>query len=316
MSPAALQPPPGISGPNGRGTALDAFMRIVDRARSALHPQSKRSRALVAAVLVVVFVAGTALAAHSLRLRAADIHWSWIVLVALVGVPIGLLLNVLELYCAASVAGRKLGVVRAVQVTVLASAANLLPIPGAVVVRMEELARGRGTRAALAGTAFVGLVWVGTTCLIAAPIVWLGPRPTGAIPLGVIGAATTAIGSLIAGRALRRAAVALVALTVIVEALFAVVLGLRLWACAQALGHALTLRQGLVVGASAALASAIGIFPGGLGLGEVLAGALSPLAGLPVTVGFITSGLNRVVGIAVNAPAALLVARGEHDGGA
>jgi hypothetical protein len=141
----------------------------------------------------------------------------------------------------------------------------------------------------------------------------MGPRPTAAIPLGAIGAATMGIGSVIAGRFLRRQAVRVVALTVLVEALFAVVLGMRLWACAQALGHAMSLRQGLVIGASAALASAIGIFPGGLGLGEVLAGALAPLAGLSVSVGFIVSGLNRVVGIAVNAPLALLVARASHE---
>ena len=54
-------------------------------------------------------------------------------------------------------------------------------------------------------------------------------------------------------------------------------------------------------------ASAIGIFPGGLGIRELLSGLIAPAVGLPASVGLIGTSVERVVGLATLSVMAVVV---------
>ena len=59
----------------------------------------------------------------------------------------------------------------------MSTAANLLPIPGAFLVRVQGCGRwARATAEALASTAVVGLVWIGVSALMAAILLAVGQR--------------------------------------------------------------------------------------------------------------------------------------------
>ncbi len=75
----------------------------------------------------------------------------------------------------------------------------------------------------------------------------------------------------------------------------AIGLTLAFWA----IGFPATVGQGYVITLSGALASAAGIFPGGLGLREFLASFLAPLAGVDGSVAFLAVAFERVAGMAV-----------------
>ena len=81
--------------------------------------------------------------------------------------PVSTTLNALEYRVMAHFADHHPPALEIVQVSVLGTAANLLPVPGAVVVRLANLRKGgvRMTRA-LNLTAIIGLTWVGSACIL------------------------------------------------------------------------------------------------------------------------------------------------------
>ena len=70
---------------------------------------------------------------------------------------------------------------------------------------------------------------------------------------------------------------------------------------------------------SSAAASAVGILPGGLGLREILAGALAPLVGLNSAVALFAVSVDRIIGLVVLAlmsGALVFVGKGDPVAGA
>ncbi len=182
---------------------------------------------------------------------------------------------------------------RAIGVAVAGTAANLLPIPGAALVRIEALtASGATGRSATRATIAIGTIWI-TVSSILAGILLLGVNVVaGAIALSVGVAAGVTAGIL-----MRRGTSARWTLRVVaIEGALAIT-ALRLWAVAAALGIELQLRAATIMAVSYAVSSAVGFFPGGLGLREALTSGLGTLAGAPRSVGFVLSAVDRVIGL-------------------
>jgi hypothetical protein len=87
-----------------------------------------------------------------------------------------------------------------------------------------------------------------------------------------------------------------------------VLYGVRLLAVLAALRVDLELLQALVIALSAPLSAAAGVFPSGIGLAEGISGLLAPLVAVPVAAGVAATGVNRIAGLAVTAPLAMLFA--------
>src|SRR5580765_717664 len=83
-----------------------------------------------------LFVAFTVLAVRSLPHIDKPVRWELIVIAALVGVPVIVWLNAVEYRLMARFAHHYPPMLEVVQITVLGSAANLLPVPGAMMVRL------------------------------------------------------------------------------------------------------------------------------------------------------------------------------------
>ena len=110
-----------------------------------------------------------------------------------------------------------------------------------------------------------------------------------------------------------RTAFVLVAVLLLVETGSVLSKALRYYVILRALQYEPSVLQVTALTIVSVTAVAIGFFPGGLGLSEILAGAISPLVDLPVAVGVLTSGIDHLLHIAVLAAATgiiLLGARG------
>lgn len=228
----------------------------------------------------------------------------WLLLIAVV-VPIVMFLNGLELVIAGTAVQQRLGVLEAVRVGILATAANLLPIPGAILVRTQVLKEGGSRyRDAVRSTGAIGVGWLATSFLLAGVFQWDG-RPFLALILLSAGVASSALVAVL----LRFSAARLTVIGAIfaVEGLFVLITAIRLYAAFMAIQTPISLDQAFVLAIAAALASAIGVFPGGLGLRELIAGALSPLVGLPAATGVVVTAIDRLVGIAVLAIVSLFL---------
>ena len=128
------------------------------------RPPSKRTQRILLGVATVVFIVGGWFAFKSLDVTLDEIRWVPMVIAALVGVPLTLVANTFEYLLSARMLHHRMRFVPALQLTTMSTAANLLPIPGAFLVRVQGL-RTMGSRygRALASTAVVGLVWIGVS---------------------------------------------------------------------------------------------------------------------------------------------------------
>jgi hypothetical protein len=287
-------------------TELPAPLRRLAAARNP----SPRARRVLSALAIALFVGGLAVAIPNLDVSLAELAIGPLLLVAVVLTPLTIVANAAELRVMADATqdpGRRLGWLEAIRVVVLATAANVLPIPGAALVRIQAL-RTRGASAAAAtGINLAGAgAWIGTG-LIAAGVALLGVGGWRAVVALAVGIAACVVAGIVTVRVARpgrwrRSFVMLL----VVELLATIVHGVRLLAVLAALQVSLGLVESLVIAVSAPLSAAAGIFPSGVGLAEALAALLGPLVGVAAAAALTATALNRVIGLVVTAPLALL----------
>lgn len=263
-------------------------------------------------VAIGLFVGTAVIAYRAADLSSSDIDWAPLLLAGLVGVPAATATNAAEYRLIASITGRRVGVLQSVRVSILASAANLLPIPGAVLVRVRALRQaGAGYGEALTATLIVGLYWVGTTACVVGAVYLFDDhlRPTAAALVAggllIAGAATGLLRAGAKGGAsdARVPVLALGAVGVEIAAVAAV--GLRFYLVTDALGFDASIASAAALALAPAVSSAVGFFPGGFGLREVLGAGIAAVVGLPAAAGALVMVADRLLGVIVTGLAAL-----------
>jgi hypothetical protein len=233
----------------------------------------------------------------------ADVVWVWLA-VSFAVIPCVMVLNAVEYLVAARLVSHRVPFREAMRVSVLGSAANLLPIPGAALVRTGALRRrGAAVGASAMATGAIGAAWLGLAALLAGLL--LLATGSEAVGGGFAAVGLAATGGMLfltrrAGGAWRDGA-----LIIGLEAAFVCVSALRTWATLQALGGGGP-AQAAALTVAAPLAAAAGVMPGGLGLRELIAATLSPLVGLAPATGAVAAGFDRLLGLAALGLAAWL----------
>ena len=306
-------PPPARTGSLAEGpqpAISDGVLGRLLRYRSALAGVGERRLLLVA---VVLFVVASAVGAANLPPVETSIRWPALLLLAVLGVPATVATNAWEYRVTAGLLGHRIPAADAARVSVLSTAANLLPIPGAVLVRSGALRRrGTGLGAALSVTTAIGIAWVGVTAVLAGALQLVdGEPPLGLAVLAgglVVCGLAALLGARTRGVVLSRSDVATVALVEVVAVLVAAGrLQLALWG----LGYSPDAAQSLALSLAGSLGSVVGFLPAGLGVREVLAAGIGPVVGLPAAVSLVATAVDRVLGLVVLAGiAGVLVATG------
>jgi hypothetical protein len=218
-----------------------------------------------------------------------------------------LLLNALEHAATARLAGGREALLAALRVSVYGNVANLLPVPGSVVVRVQAL-RNRGHRGtvALAATAAVGVCWIAVS-FAAGGALLLTTRPL--LGTALLVAATAGFAICIAwGRRLPAERPAPIWVEVVaIEAAKVAVQAFRLHLALLALGVSPSLGQSFAIGISVSVSSATAFLPAGLGVREAVATALSAMVGLSAAVGLLATLVDRAVGLLMAIPLSTLV---------
>lgn len=276
---------------------IDGTLKLAS-ARNSLAAGKSRTVALVLAVLI--FAAASLMALNALPDTVSSPRWPLLALVAAVGVPAAILLNAAEYAISARMLEHRVSLVASLRISVLASAANLLPVPGSVLIRVRALTRlGSGLRRSVAATAAVGVGWVGTGSVMTGAFLAITGATSTGVPIAALGVAlvTFAYALVPAMPTIRRAIV--LAQIVAVEAGSVGVKAARYWLVFQAFGIDLRPHQSLALAMAAVLATALGFFPGGLGLQEVLSAAIGPLVGQSASFSVLASSVDRIISLAV-----------------
>ena len=229
------------------------------------------------------------------ELTIDDLSWEPLAALALVAAPASLFLKAAEFVVAARIAGQRPDPRLAMETAVVSSAANLLPLPGSLLITVKALADGgAGYGSAVAASAVPGAAWLGITGMIGgAALVFEGATAVGLIAL--IGGGIALVGASAVFRSTGpndgRPTLAIL----LVETGWLAVSGFRFTLAAAAIGVDLTVTQALALSVAGAVTVAIGFFPGGLGVREALIAALSPLIGLDLETGVLLGAVDRLV---------------------
>lgn len=278
------------------------------RRLSAIRRPTGRVRTILMVTAAVAFVVMSVAAIRSFPTEdTGDIRWPLLAVVGLAGPAATIWLNAAEFEVQARLLTVHKSKGEALRVSVLGTAANLLPLPGAVLVRTQALARGGvGYGAATGTTVVAATTWLGATGLAAG---------AGALLIGgwFIGTACVVAGALLCyvGRLLSRrfpgGTFSTWGFLLSVELALTLVSALRLLLILVALGLDVEPGQALAMTIAGALASATGIFPAGLGLREALTAGVGSLASLDAAAGFTAAAADRIAGLVVLGIATLAV---------
>jgi hypothetical protein len=192
---------------------------------------------------------------------------------------------------------------------IVARAANVLPVPGSTLVRIAALKQqGTGYRRAFTATATVAAAWISATFLLAGAL--LAVLTGSVVGLAAVGVGLAALGAthtLVVFHVGSAQAASLTVRVAAVDLLLVAVSALRLFWVLMALGFLVAVPQAAALTVAEVLASATGVFPGGLGIREVVAGVISPVVGLPIALGVIAAAGDRLLDYALLAPACVVM---------
>jgi hypothetical protein len=286
-----------------------ALRRLLER---RAKPLSRRSQLIIVAVTTVALVVATIWAWRSANLSLSEIRWWPIAVAFFVVAPATLYLKMLEYDAAARVIGSHAPWRRALDVAVVSSAANLLPIPGSLLVTTRSLSeQGATYGTAVVASSIPGLAWLGLACLIGGAAILIAGAPIVGVVVFTCGAVATGAAFVMFRRtAPAHGRVVLAIRIVVIEVSWVALSGLRFWLLLYALDVSATAAQALALAVAGAMSVAIGFFPGGLGAREALIALLSPLVDLRFSEGLVLGVLDRVIWMTFLTLAALGVAAG------
>ena len=276
--------------PSGRSSLVNRLLQARDR------PKSPWLLVVAVALFLVFTLAGFTNLPHIDK----PVRWELILVAGLVCVPLITALNALEYRVMAHFADHHPPVLEILQVSIMGSAANLLPVPGAVVVRLANL-RKAGVRVAkgLNLTAIVGLTWVGAACAVGGIAeMWSHTAfaiTALAIGVGLLGIAIVMLARIVESGNRLAGALELMA----IETAFVLMQAFRLFLIASALRFNVSFAQATTLVIAVVSAAAIGFLPAGLGAREAIAAVLSPIVGFPAAVGLVITAVDRVINLAV-----------------
>ena len=273
---------------------LDRFLKWFTELRE--RAQLKRIQRPLLIVALVAFVAMTVLGLRNLPEAPEPVRW-WLLALVLVTTPIGAAFNAAEYQISALLVGHRVSIVAASRVAVLGSAFNLLPVPGAVMVRTQALREaGHSYKRAIGTSGVTGVGYLGMG-FGAAAIALIPDRPGVAVGFSAVAILFSVLTYFGVRVYVRHRVLWYCAIVLAIELGSVVIKSVAFLLIGRAVGYNVTLGQSLIVNLSTVVTAAIGILPGGLGLRELLAGLLSPLAGLQASVGLVVAAFSRVVGL-------------------
>ncbi|MFW5774945.1 MAG: lysylphosphatidylglycerol synthase domain-containing protein [Chitinivibrionales bacterium] len=254
----------------------------------------------------IVFSGGIFLSIRNNPSLITGLHPTWMLILLSIGIPVTILLNAFEFHLIVAALNRRVLSFKALEISIIGSAANMLPLPGAVITRVVWLKSAGINYKESTSTALVfALIWAGVSFSLAGGYMMITEHHfIGAtFLLAGISAALFCVFYL-TKKGVRKKIICLAFLQRIT---IVCVDACRIWICFKALGVGIQVTETIPFTISSVVGSAVSIVPAGLGMREGAAALLSPLAGISPAAGFLASALNRLAALVMLSPLAFLL---------
>lgn len=286
--------------------------KLLENAREKIQSLADQQRTRNAALFLggIAFLIGLILALKSEPHLVQDINWIPASLVLALGVPLTMLANSLEFKLSGASMQRRIPLRRALEISTIASAANLLPLPGGLATRVAALkSHGIAYRDGIAVNFLFMFLWVALAFSLTGGFVWAHEIWLASLFLGV--------GLLFGGASYiwaqrRSVPLAIYGMASLQRLAMLLIETLRIWLCLLALDIEAGLGQAAVFVIGGVVGSAAALVPAGLGIREGVSAGLAPFIGLSASAGFLATALNRVIGMLFLAPVAISISLAQH----
>lgn len=264
--------------------------------RSSLAAFRARWRIPLLLIALALFTCGIAWSTQATGLSWDDLHYSALLLLICVMTPLNILYSVANLLLMARATRAPMSFMQGLSVSAWAQLAELLPIPGAAMIRTSALAAhgaklGNSVEIVLA----CALSWIAIGASAASfamaglwPLAWVSAAIFLICAAGLTGWIATRYGLAIAAT--------MAGLRLFGLGLFA----LRLMIAFAALGVSISVVDGLVFGFAAIVGSASSLVPAGLGVTEGLSALLAAPLGITAGSAFLAAAVARITSLMVN----------------
>lgn len=273
------------------------------------HPLSNRSeiQRLTLYLALIFFIGGIYWSLRRNPELLSNVSVYHIFLVFTAGVPITVLLNALRIKLAARLLKQSMPYHRACEITILSMAANLLPLPGGVLVRIAAFKNtDTNYKQSIIVNLVLALLWTSVVIVFAggAMLLMRASIITGFI--FVCGILLTTCCLILLYRLYGNAPISITLL--LLQFGMTGTDAVRLWLCMGAISVASNYLQMAVLTTASVMGSVVSIVPAGLGIREWVAAFLSPIVGIAPEAGFMATSLNRIIGlVSISILAAILI---------
>lgn len=257
--------------------------------------RSDRARATFGVFALILFTSGLVWAYRQNPSVLHQLRWSYALLLVVVLLPMAAIANATRFHVTARTVGSPCTFGRALVIAAFSTAANLLPLPGGMIVRIANL---RGTEDGLAGavsvTVLSAVLAAVVTLMLSASAFVAYERST--LSVTIFGATTFGfllVLTLLAFSMIRAALFKLL----FIEAGVGVLEAIRIVVCFLMIGSILEPEQALVLNASSIVGSAVSVVPAGLGVKEITAAVIAAQISVSPSVAFVALALNRMIGL-------------------
>ena len=307
---------PGTDATSGTRRA-ERWKARVGRFENAFNQRSASPKAKRWLLVVALLLFGVISYFSFRSLDKSQFRWWILPILAFVTTPLTVFANAAEYRVMGAISNRHIRWLESARLTILATAANLLPIPGGIMVRTQALRQeGTSYKRALAANAAAGIAWAGMGCLAVGALMVTDAHKR-VLSIALLVASVVLIVGVY--RLLKRAnphhAIGHLSALMVVETLTVVITAVRIWLAFAMIGKTATPAQAVAQTSAVIIAAAVGIFPSGLGLRELLAGAVGTVVGLDAAAAVAATAADRVaaqIGLAVLAGGLLFFIR--HEG--
>lgn len=264
--------------------------------------EKSRWRKTVLPLFALLFVAGCIYSASRLDLSWRELDGRPFLILALVLAPLSIAYSAVNMMLMGRAAGTRIGFFQGVRISALAQVAELLPLPGAAIVRGVALVRSGASKTRSAGLVLAfALLWIACSMVAAGLGLWRFGLPA-QLFAGAGALATLAVTAWLTVMADWRIAA---------QALLLRVFGIGLIAARLALAFAIidfaiAFTDCFAFAFASIAGSAASIAPAGLGISESLAALLAEATLAAPAAGFAAVALDRLTNLAVTVLVAAL----------
>lgn len=267
--------------------------------------KSPKFRSITYSLALLILVIGVVISLQRNPHLFSDVQVWPILLVLIAGIPLTLVTNAMRYIFCARLIGISSGWFRAMEVTTISTAANMLPLPGGTAVRLAALSADsssilKGSKVTVISTS----IWVAITLIFGGTGIFFYSTTPGTVFIcsGIFLFLATGIGLYtIAGENLERENALYLCL---VELVSVSIDAFRFMLCLQALGISAEFLQSASLVIASLVGSAVGIVPAGLGVREIVSAMMGPVVNLPAEACFVSATLNRLIGLVGITPVA------------